>query len=417
MSYVLNTSVAPFCHSQDHPGGVAVPTRGIVTGFAPKGSFSESECLLGSRETLRTRHRRIGGSNQHHLPASPRGVGNQRTFGRTNSRVSGLSGHRGLGEEGRVEIFHRDQAVVIGDFLRPHPGVMLRLPGSLLVQFRRLPTGTLVAVRLFASLAAATRHLPLCFRKLGGTPLPVPQVGQIMLLIGGGGGGGHTPVDTDTRIGFRCLFLFAASDKQGVPMPQTVLVNTHTFGWGRKFPRPHHRDGHTLGEFQSPISKRKSSGGVLQRRQGAFLRLERWSTTALHSEGMLQRLCVVAQDRLLGDLRAFPHPGVVLAQLGQQLAQPCQGRLVADFPLMDGFVPQESAASPFVEEGALRVCAGAQTVGVAHDLFHTHNDRYPRCVVSEWRAGSSRSHREGRRQTRTHHRRAGHHTRSRRLTG
>ena len=77
MSHILNTSVAPFCHSQDHPGSVPVTACDYAAGFAPEGSFSESEWLLGSRETLGTRHGCIGGLDQHHLPASPLGTVDQ----------------------------------------------------------------------------------------------------------------------------------------------------------------------------------------------------------------------------------------------------------------------------------------------------------------------------------------------------
>ncbi len=32
MSHIVNTCVAPFCHSQNHSGGVPVPTGGMPAG-------------------------------------------------------------------------------------------------------------------------------------------------------------------------------------------------------------------------------------------------------------------------------------------------------------------------------------------------------------------------------------------------
>lgn len=200
MSYVLNTSVAPFCHSQDHPGGVPVPACEISARRAPKDAFSEIECLLGSRETLRTRHGRVGGLNQHHLPASPLSTGDQFSLGRANSGISGLPGHRGSSKEGRLEVFQRDQIMAVGDLLGPHPGVVCSLPGCLLVQFRRLSAGTLVTVGVRMSLTMAPRHFPLSLGKFRRAAFPVPPIGQIVLGVGGRRGGGDTPVDTDTGL-------------------------------------------------------------------------------------------------------------------------------------------------------------------------------------------------------------------------
>lgn len=42
MSHALNTSVAPFCYSQDHPGSIAVPARGVPAWWTPEGLLCES---------------------------------------------------------------------------------------------------------------------------------------------------------------------------------------------------------------------------------------------------------------------------------------------------------------------------------------------------------------------------------------
>ena len=146
MSNILNTSVAPFCHSQDDPGSVPVTACDYAAGFAPEGSFSESEWLLGSRETLGTRHGCIGGPDHHHLPASPLGTVDQFSPGRADSCISGFPGHCGFGKKLQLEVFHRDQVVIVGDVLGPHAGVVLRLPGRFLVQLGSFPSGTLVAI-------------------------------------------------------------------------------------------------------------------------------------------------------------------------------------------------------------------------------------------------------------------------------
>lgn len=146
MSYTLNTSVAPFCHSQDHPGGVPISACGVSTGFTPESSFSESEWLLGSRETLGTRHSCMSGIDQHHLSTSPLGAVDQFPLGRTDSCISGFLGHCGLGEESGLEIFHRDQVVMVGDLLGPRPGVVPSLPGGFLMKLRSFPAGTFVTV-------------------------------------------------------------------------------------------------------------------------------------------------------------------------------------------------------------------------------------------------------------------------------
>jgi len=71
-------------------------THGKPTCLASEGSFGEFEVPLGSRETPRTRHRRIGGSHQHHLPAGPHATVDQFGLRRADGRVGGLAGHRGL---------------------------------------------------------------------------------------------------------------------------------------------------------------------------------------------------------------------------------------------------------------------------------------------------------------------------------
>ena len=252
MSYVLNTSVTPFCHSQNYPGSVSVPACGVSARFAQEGSFAEFEWLLGSRETLGTRPGCVGGRDQHHLSASPLGTGDQLSLGCANGSVSGLPGHGGLGQKGRLEVLHRDQVVMVGYPLGPHPAIVLCLAGGFLVQLGRFPTGPFVPVGLLTPLTVTAGHLALRFSQFGSTPLSVSPVGQVVLVVGGCGCSGHSPVDTDASIHFRGLFLVATGHERGVPVPQAVLIDTHTRGRGGKFSRPHHRNRHTL-SLDSPM--------------------------------------------------------------------------------------------------------------------------------------------------------------------
>ena len=80
MSDALNRSVAPFCHSQDRLGGVAVAIFDRSAGCADEDAVIQQHAFLGSRTACVARHRRVGGLHQHHLPASPLGVLDQRSL-------------------------------------------------------------------------------------------------------------------------------------------------------------------------------------------------------------------------------------------------------------------------------------------------------------------------------------------------
>lgn len=74
MSDALNRSVAPFCHSQDRLGGVAVAIFDRSAGSADEDAVVQQHAFLGSRTACVARHRRVGGLNHHHRSASPLGV-------------------------------------------------------------------------------------------------------------------------------------------------------------------------------------------------------------------------------------------------------------------------------------------------------------------------------------------------------
>ena len=61
MSDALNRSVAPFCHSQDRLGGVAVAIFDRSAGSADEDAVIQQHAFLGSRTACVARHRRVGG--------------------------------------------------------------------------------------------------------------------------------------------------------------------------------------------------------------------------------------------------------------------------------------------------------------------------------------------------------------------
>ena len=61
MSDALNRSVAPFCHSQDRLGGVAVAIFDRSAGCADEDAVIQQHAFLGSRTACVARHRRVGG--------------------------------------------------------------------------------------------------------------------------------------------------------------------------------------------------------------------------------------------------------------------------------------------------------------------------------------------------------------------
>ena len=226
MSYVVGTSMAAFCHGQDHPGGVPVPVRGIAAVRAPENSFGEREAFLGSRTALSARHGRVGGRNQHHLPARPLATLDQFPLRRTDRSVRGLPRHRGLGQEQRPEVLNGDGLVVVHDLPGPHAGCVGVLPGGFLVQLRGVPAGPPVAVGWgLPALPAPAGHAPLGRGQFGGAAFPVAAVRQVIGGISRSRGRGNAPVDTDPagRIGGRPGL--AGDDERGVPVAEGVPVD------------------------------------------------------------------------------------------------------------------------------------------------------------------------------------------------
>jgi hypothetical protein len=94
---IIDASVAPFCHSQNHPGSVAVAVRGVTASRALESPHLQRQPLV-SRKAFATGHRRVRGPDQHHLPAGPATILNQRPFSSRNGGVRRLARHGGLGK-------------------------------------------------------------------------------------------------------------------------------------------------------------------------------------------------------------------------------------------------------------------------------------------------------------------------------
>lgn len=173
MSYSVNTCVAPFCHSQDHSGGVPVAPSGMSAGLAMESSHVQFK-PLGSRKAFAARHGRVRGLHHHHLSASPSPSFKQFAFGRTNGRVGSLAGHRGFGEELRPEVLNCDQSVVVHNVLGPYPRVVPGLAGGFLVQLGGLTFRVPVAPRLATAFAVSPKLVAAMENDLGYQHLLTP---------------------------------------------------------------------------------------------------------------------------------------------------------------------------------------------------------------------------------------------------
>ncbi len=158
MTHVVDTGVATLRHNQNHPGSVPVPARGVPACSASENSVLESEGLLGSRETPRTRHGRVRGPHQHHLPAGPPAPLDQLPFRRPDRRVRGLTSHRRPRQKPRPEILHRNQLMVVDHTFRPHPRLVPVPARGLRHDLRRVCAGAPVALRRRVALPAAARR-------------------------------------------------------------------------------------------------------------------------------------------------------------------------------------------------------------------------------------------------------------------
>ncbi|SEE32397.1 hypothetical protein SAMN04490220_7381 [Rhodococcus jostii] len=383
MSDVINTGVASFCHSQDHPGSVPVPVVGVSASVAPESAFGEFQLLLGSRKAIGARHRRVRGPNHHHLPARSTAALDQFSFSRSDRSIRGLTGHRRLGENAGLEVLDRNQLVTVDHTSRPDPGLVQVLAGGLLPNCSCLAFCKQVSLGLgFAFRSTTPGHLSLRLRQLRSAASSVPAVRQVELRVRGGRGGSNTPVHPDSTASIGNAFDLPPHYERRVPVSEVVPVDANTCRQRGQLTRPHHRNRHAFGQSQSPVHEAEAAGGVLDGWARCFPRLVARSAAALDGEGMVERLPVRPQHLLLGDLRPGAEPGVACSGFGKESRQLAERRLAAQLLLVNGLIPQEPAAIPLRNQRALRRCARAQPVGVTHDLPHARTlargtDIYP----------------------------------------
>lgn len=370
MSYIVNTSVAPFCHSQNYSGGVPVPAIGVTTFGAGKYSRTKVEMLLGSREASRTCDRRVSRPNQHHRPTGAFGTHYEFSFGVADGRISRLARHRRLGQESLPKILHCDDLVSGNHTLRPYPGIVPRLTRGLLPQ-----PGDLV-FRMRATMgrcrpgSMTSGHSALRFREFGSTALAVPAIRKIVGGICGRCGRTNAPVDTDDVRHGRQRIGLALDYERGIPGSETILENSYAGRLTRQLSRPDNRNREALRQVKPTAPKPKPAAGVFQGRKARLAGFELGPSPTRNSEGFIQCPCVGTQSLLLSDLGTFTKPSIPTSSSGQQLAQFAERRLQPRLVLVHGLIPHEAAPVPLCRQLSNGDNPRADPVVVAHCFDH-----------------------------------------------
>ena len=224
MSDVVSTSTDTLCRVQDRPGSVPVAICLESAGLAPEGSFRQVEACL-SLAAPRTRHCRAGGRHQHRRPACPRATFDRRTFSCPDRSVSVLGAHHGRGHEPGFGARHRDHLMVVDHVLGPDTSNMGVVQLGFLVRLRGFRLGPPVAVRVRRAFVVSAAHPRLSLYELGGTPLPVAEVGQVEGGVGGGGSGRSSPVDADGPEDLGCGPDLVAEHERRIALTDAVLVD------------------------------------------------------------------------------------------------------------------------------------------------------------------------------------------------
>ncbi|MQY20726.1 hypothetical protein NRB20_38340 [Nocardia sp. RB20] len=370
MSYIVNTSVAPFCHSQNHSGSVPVSAFGVTAFGAEKSPRTKVEVLLGSRETSRTCDRRMRRLNQHHRTTGTYSSDYEFSLGLTDGRVGGLTRHRRLGQEPRPKVFHGDDLVSNNNPLRPYPSIVAGLTRSFLPQPGDLVLRAAVTTGRHRTVSMTSRHSALRSCQLGSTALAIPAIGEIVSGVSSCSRRTNSPVDADGIRHSRQRLGLPLDHERGVPGAKTVLENPHA-GWlTRQLPRPYNRNREALRQAETPIPKTKPASGVLQGQMARLARLELWASPARNLERFVQSSCVGTQSLLLSNLGTFTQPTVPTAGCGQQLAQLAECRFQPRLVLMHSLIPNEAAAVRFRNQFSSSDNSRTDPVVVAHCLDH-----------------------------------------------
>jgi hypothetical protein len=365
MSNSFSTGRVETSPVQNDSGSVSVAILDHSAGPADENPFRQQQAGLGSRTAAAARHHRVGGRHQHHPSARPLGTLNQHSFTRADGAIRRLTCHTRLSQKPWLEVLNRQHPVVGNDFSRPFTRPVLPLPGDLLVQ---LGDGALrcdvTLGRRFASGRLASSHCTLPTGQLCAGTLGVSQMRQVALRVSRRRDGAHTPVDADGLFADRQRGSISAHHEAGVPMPDTVAIDTNTARIRGQLPRPHNRDAQATSQTQQAVFHCESPPGVIQARRTALAGLELPASLTLSPLG-----AEVSQHLLLGDHRPLPQP-IMLA--------PPTGKAIVTHPLtgfvkpLNRLIPHPPAAVPLSQQSRQRSCTGAQTVPIAHD-GHTAN--------------------------------------------
>ena len=360
MSYSVSTGRVETSPVQNDSGSISVAILDHSTEFADENPFRQQQARLGSCTATAARHRRVGGRHQHHLSTRPLGILDQRRFRRADGPVGRFTGHTGLRQKPRLEVFDRQHAMVGNDFGGPLTRSVLPLPGDRLINLG--DNAFCVEVTFRRPLAAGSltpRHRALPTSKLLGGAPSMLRVGQVVRGIGGRRRGAHTPVDTDQLIAGGQFPTVALHNKAGVPVSDAVAEYADTARRGWHFPRPYDRNAQATSQTQPAILQRKTPSGVIQTRQAAFSGLELTTPLALGTFGPK-----VAQHLLLSHHRTITQPVMLATPLGQGvIANP----LTSLGETLHRPVPHPPAAIPLRQQCRHRGRARAQPIPIARD--------------------------------------------------
>ena len=293
MSYSVSTGRVETSPVQNDSGSISVAILDHSTASADENPFRQQQAGLGSRTATAARHRRVGGRHQHHLPARPLGILDQRRFRCADGPVGRLTGHPGFRQKPRLEVLDRQHSMVGNDFGGPLMRRVLPPPCNLLINLGDNAFCVQVTFgRPLATGRLTPRHRALPASKLLGGAPPMLRVSQVVRGIGGRRHRAHTPVDTDHLIARRQLPAVAPHHKAGVPVPDAVAEYPDTARRGWHFSRPYDRNAQATGQTQAAILQRKAPSGVVQTRRAALSGLEFTTPFVLGAFGpKLRNIC------------------------------------------------------------------------------------------------------------------------------
>jgi hypothetical protein len=360
MSYSVSTGRVETSPVQNDSGSVSVAIFDDSAGFADEGPLRQQQAGLGSRTATAARHRRVGGRHQHHLSARPLGILDQHRFARADGAVGGPARHTGLSQKLWLEVFNGQRPMVGNNSGGPLARRVLPLAADFLGQlgdgaFRaELTVRRPLAVGRFAQSHCS---LPAC--ELSAGVLAIFRMRQVVFRVSGSRHCAHSPIDADDVLAVRQCRVVTAHHEAGVPMPETVAIDTNTARTRGQLPRPHNRNRQPASQTQAASFNSESPPGVVQARPTALSRFELPAPLSIGALG-----AEVAQHLLLGHHRALAQP-IVLA--------PPAGKHVVSHPLAglveprDRLVPHPPASVPLAQQCRDRSRAGAQPVSIAHD--------------------------------------------------